>query len=138
MEKAYDRTWRHGILQQLDKIELKGNLPLFIQNFLQERIFRVRLCGELSNRHEQQQGVPQGSVLSVTLFGLAINGIVGTLPPSLHHTLYVDDLQLSCRSSTMRVIERQLQAGLTAVHDWATKNGFRFSAEKTVCVHFCK
>ncbi|GBN93164.1 putative RNA-directed DNA polymerase from transposon X-element [Araneus ventricosus] len=31
IEKAYDRTWRYGILKDLSDIGLKGNLPLFIK-----------------------------------------------------------------------------------------------------------
>ena len=33
LEKAYDTTWKHGILKDIHKIGLKGNLPKFISNF---------------------------------------------------------------------------------------------------------
>ncbi|GBN38317.1 putative RNA-directed DNA polymerase from transposon X-element [Araneus ventricosus] len=68
IEKAYDRTWRHGILKDLSDIGLKGNLPLFIKNFLKTRIFQIRIGNILSDNFHQQEGVPQGSVLSVLLF----------------------------------------------------------------------
>ena len=38
----------------------------------------------------------------------------------------------------MRTIERQLQQNLNNIQDWATKNGFKFSKSKTVCMHFCQ
>ncbi|GBL78410.1 putative RNA-directed DNA polymerase from transposon X-element [Araneus ventricosus] len=40
IEKAYDRTWRYGILKDLHDLGLRGNLPIFIKNFLQLRKFR--------------------------------------------------------------------------------------------------
>ena len=36
-------------------------------------------------------GVPQGSILSVTLFGLKINSIVKAISPVVECSLYVDD-----------------------------------------------
>ena len=73
LEKAYDITWRHGILRTLHSIGMRGNLPLFVRSFLQNRTFRVRVGTALSRPYSKEEGVPQGSVLSVTLFGLAIN-----------------------------------------------------------------
>ena len=46
----------------------------------------------MSDIHMQKEGVPQGSVLSVTLFALAINGITSVIPPDVLSTLFVDDL----------------------------------------------
>ena len=43
LEKAYDTTWKHGIMKDLHKLGLKGRLPLFIQNFLSDRTFNVRI-----------------------------------------------------------------------------------------------
>ena len=52
--------------------------------------------------------------------------------------LYVDDFQISYRSSNMSIIERQLQLSLNKLQQWATDNGFRFSKTKTHCMHICQ
>ncbi|GFT94213.1 putative RNA-directed DNA polymerase from transposon X-element [Trichonephila clavipes] len=39
IEKAYDRTWRYGILRTLFNFGLRGNLPILIQKFLNVRTF---------------------------------------------------------------------------------------------------
>ena len=44
---------------------------MFIQNFLSE-FLRVRLGSIYSDIHGQEMGVPQGSILSVTLFILVL------------------------------------------------------------------
>jgi retron-type reverse transcriptase len=42
-------------------------------SFLSQRKFRVSVEGEMSTPREMQAGVPQGSVLSPTLFNLYID-----------------------------------------------------------------
>ena len=56
-------TWKHGILQDLQIMHLKGHLPNFIKNFLSDRKFPVRLLNTLSDQYEQEAGVPQGSII---------------------------------------------------------------------------
>jgi len=34
IEKAYDTTWKHGILQDPQDLHLEGHLPNFIKKFL--------------------------------------------------------------------------------------------------------
>jgi len=83
-------------------------------------------------------GVPQGSILSVTLFGLKINSIVKAISPGVECSLYVDDFLICYRSKHVHIIERHLQQCLNKLADWADTNGFKFSPSKTVCIHFCK
>ncbi|GBO25231.1 hypothetical protein AVEN_124649-1 [Araneus ventricosus] len=60
IENAYDKTWRYGILKDMYDIGLRGNLPIFIQNFLRLGKFRVKVESELSDFFIQEEGVPQG------------------------------------------------------------------------------
>ena len=98
LEKAYDTTWHYGILWDLHIMGLRGNLPLFVQNFLSSRSFQVRLGSVLSAPFIQQNGVPQGSVLSCTLFLVKIDAILKHLPHSVLGGLNVDDLHISYSS----------------------------------------
>ena len=43
LEKAYDTTWKYGIMKDVHDIGLKGRLPLFLQNFLTDREFKVKV-----------------------------------------------------------------------------------------------
>ena len=56
---------------------LRGNLPIFIGNFLSDRTFQIHLGTILSDKiFHQEEGVPQGAILSTTLFNVKINDIV--------------------------------------------------------------
>ena len=91
LEKAFDTTWRHGILRDLHELGLKGRLPIFIKSFLAERTMQVRVGSTLSDLYEQKQNVPQGSILSTTLFNFKINNIVNCLDPKRMISAYVID-----------------------------------------------
>ena len=138
LEKPYDTTWCYGILKDLHDLGLRGRLPVFIRSFLEDRTMQVRVGSTLSDFYDQEQGVPQGSILSTTLFNIKINNIVKCLDSKTDGSLYVDDFGICCRSKNMRTIERKLQQCINKIEDWATSNGFKFSKSKTQCVHFCK
>ncbi|MEN8173077.1 MAG: reverse transcriptase domain-containing protein [Chloroflexota bacterium] len=138
LEKAYDTTWKYGILSDLAEMGLRGRLPIFIREFLEKRIFQVKVGTTFSDIFKQEMGVPQGSILSVTLFSIKINSIVKCLTAGLECSLYVDDFLICYSSENMATIERQLQLSLNRLQKWADENGFRFSKTKTVCMHFCQ
>ena len=91
IEKAYDTTWKYGITKDLENMRLKGKLPIFIKNFLNNRKFQVQIVTTLSELQEQEMGVPHGSILSVTLFNIKINNIVKCLNLGVEGSLYVDN-----------------------------------------------
>ncbi|GFV77201.1 probable RNA-directed DNA polymerase from transposon X-element [Trichonephila clavipes] len=41
IKKAYDMSWRYGILRDLCAMDIRGNLPVFIKNFLNHRSFQI-------------------------------------------------------------------------------------------------
>ena len=75
--------------------------------------------------------VPQGGVLSTTLFSIKINNIVKCLGNLTDCSLYVDDFCICYRSKSMATIERQLQQNLNKIENLATSN-------QKQCVHFCQ
>lgn len=138
IEKAFDTTWKRGILRDLHNMGLRGNLPEFISNFLDHRSFQVKVGSELSDFFPQEEGVPQGSILSPILFEIKINSIMDTLNKDTENSLYVDDFMMAYASKArIDCTERHLQLQLTKLEKWANENGFKFSPQKTQAVHFC-
>ena len=131
IQKAYDTTWRYPILRSLYNNGLRGNLPIFIKNFLSERTFQTRIDSIYSDNFKLKEGIPQGSVLSGTLFSIAINDIVNTLPKGVNNSLFVDDFAIYYTSSNLRHIQRILTTAINKIHNWATSVGFKLAIEKT-------
>ena len=141
IQKAYDRTWKHGILMKLHAYGLRGNLPVFIQNFLADRTFSVRLRHNvISDIFVQENGVPQGSVLSPTLFCIMINDILSSapVPRNLKYSLYADDCAIWHSSCNVQFSAGRIQEALDSVHRWALQWGFKFSVEKCIGVVFTR
>ena len=122
-----------GILHRLD---IRGSLAKFVRNFLKERTFVSSIGTLISSEHNQEQGLPQGSVLSCTLFLIAINDILTELPSHVTRLLYVDDLVIYTSSRNLPSIERRLQTAVNRLERWAVNNGFKFSVRKTAMVQF--
>nr|WP_160869998.1 reverse transcriptase domain-containing protein [Pantoea sp. Taur] len=138
MHKAFDKTNKSIILKKLKSLGFRGNLPIFIQKFLAHRHFKIRIGNTLSSDCEQINGVPQGCVLSTTLFTLAINDLGTNLPRGVRVMLFVDDLAIFYRSNDISCIKEKLQTSLNRINLWSHNSGLQFSTNKTKCVHFSR
>ena len=137
LEKAYDTTWRYDILRDLHDLGVRGRLATFIESFLADRWIQDRVGLTLSEQFDQAQGVPQGSILSITLFSIKIS-IMDCLDPKTDGSLYVDAFCMCYRSISIRTTERHLKQCINRIESWALHNGFKFSKSKPQCVHFCQ
>ena len=136
IHKAFDTTWRYSILKTLHDNHMRGELPIFIKNFLTERTFQTRVDATYSDSFDLIEGVPQGSVLSGTLFVLAINGIVKVLPKGVKNSLFVDDFAIFYTSHNLRHIQRILNLAINKIQQWTASVGFKFSVDKTKAIKF--
>ena len=89
LEKAYDTTWKYGILKDLYSMGFRGCMPQFIDSFLKSRQFKVRVGSTFSDSFDQEMGVPQGAILSVTLFSIKINSLAKVLNDHIDGSLFV-------------------------------------------------
>ena len=78
--------------------------------------------------------MPQGSVLGVTLFAVARNGILADVPNEASKSIYVDDVAIYYASHNINTIERKFQQTINQINNWA-KLRFTFSRSKSVAVH---
>jgi hypothetical protein len=69
-EKAFDATWHLSLLYKLLKFPI--SVIELTKSFLSHRKFRLLVEGEISMPRDIQAGVPQGSILSPTLYSIYI------------------------------------------------------------------
>lgn len=137
LSKAFNRTWTPLVLRQLVEWKLSGHILRFVQNFLSERSFRVIVGDYLSDSFPEETGVPQGSVIAVTLFLIAMNSVFLTLPKGIYVFVYADDILIVVSGKTPVRVRIKAQAAVNAIFKWTTATGFELSAPKSVRCHVC-
>ena len=105
---------------------------------LSEKKFWFRVGTSLSDFYDQEKGVPEGSILSDTMFIVMTNINTSCIRNGTDKSLFVDDFGVSYQSKHMQAIERHLQLHLNIVKYLADNNCFKFFLSKTVCVHYCQ
>lgn len=138
LAKAYNRAWMPGVMQQLADWGVTGHCLHFIKHYLTNRTFQVAIGNHLSKPTREETGVPQGSVIAVTLFLVAMNGVFNILPAGVYILVYADDILLLVTGKHPKATRRKLQAAVTAVAGWADKNGFELAAKKCARLHICE
>ena len=136
LKSAYDKVWDYLVLKELYDFGFRGELPIYIADFLRNRKFQVRVGNKLSKVFKQEMGVPQGGILSVTLFVIAMNTIVRRIDGRITYSIYVDDLRVSYLASTISTAQRVLNNMLKNFQVWMDETGFIFSSTKTKAVIF--
>ncbi|CAH2099017.1 unnamed protein product [Euphydryas editha] len=146
ISKAFDRVWHASLISKLPSYGIPPGLCTWISDFLNERSIRVVLDGYSSDQKAINAGVPQGSVLSATLFLLHINDLLvpGTFGYADDST--VTDRYFSSARASKDVIQScredmvsRLNVALQAVSEWGDANLVTFNATKTqACVFSSK
>ena len=88
------------MLKQLAAWNIGGNMFGCLKDFLSDRHLKVRVGSEFSSAYVQEEGLPQGSVLSVTLFSVAINSLMDHVPMGVQGLIFADDYVVYCSGSS--------------------------------------
>lgn len=130
LEKAYETMWRYGVLSDIHGFGMQGRLTLS-----RERVWPLAMRAQMgkvpSESFPQAKGVPQSSVLSVTMFASEINGLASCLNPTTKGSLFVDDFWISFGFEYMPTIETHLQECFHNLKSWVDENGFEFLTNET-------
>lgn len=138
IKKAYDRVWHRSIMEAVLDSKVGTRMNKFISSFLQQRSARVSFGGQMSRCFEQENGVPQGSVISVTLFLLAMNSLFEVIPKNVKVFVYADDIVIIATGKRVGFLRKILQKAVTAIEKRAKIKGFQMSPTKSTTMHCCK
>lgn len=139
LTSAFSKVHRGTVLIKLHRMGIRGHMAKFITNFLQPRTFKVKCKTTTSDAHILEHGVPQGSVLSPNLFLLAINDIfddVRRAYPSVHCSMFADDLVIWITRKSYRESHEIMQAALRLISRWCERWGFFLSSAKSAAMVF--
>ena len=110
---------------------------LWVRSFLEGRSQQVKLGCTLSSIRPCPSGVPQGSVISPTLFNIHVDDLEDCIPDFLDINTYkyaddcTQDEAIPCGSGS------NMQRVLDAMSDWALRNKMKLNAKKTKDMWIC-
>ena len=81
--------------KHLNNMGIQGRIIMeYIRELISERWIKVRVGGFISQSKQNDFGIPQGGALSITLFLMAINGILGEYGNGVNGSLFPDDMAI--------------------------------------------
>ncbi|CAG5047615.1 unnamed protein product [Parnassius apollo] len=140
--KTFDRVWHKVLLSKLPSYGLPEILCKWITSFLADRNINVVVDGASFDYKPINAGVPQGCVLSPTLFFLHINDMLETGNINCYADDSTGDALYTGRANNSREnvseyrdkLVSEVESLLNKVSDWGRLNLVQFNRQKTqVC-----
>ena len=99
MSKAFDIINIHTLIRKLLQTNIAGTIIKFIANYIKGRKAYTTYRNHTSKQRQFKTGVPQGGVLSPTLFNIYTSDVP---PPSepVHVSAYADDITITSTSTS--------------------------------------
>ena len=139
ISSAFDKVWHQGLILKLISIKVPYYLVKIIMAFLNERTFKVLVGEKTSSLKKISAGVPQGGVLSPTLFSIFINDIpLATETKTSFSLLFADDLVTAFNYKDRMDAQLQAQKYLKLLAKWGNKWRLSFAPNKSNILVFTK
>lgn len=136
VEKAFDSVWHDGLIHKLMTYEIPTHITKIIKSFLGERFFSVKVGESHSSKKLIPAGVPQGALLSPTLYLLFINDMPKRNDTDLF--LFADDTAISACAHKKKLARDRLQRHLDDLKEYYDKWQIKVNATKTNIIYFAK
>ena len=130
LQQAYDRVWRKGLLLKMQKMGIKGHMYSWIKSFLTDRLIQTQMNNTLSSKAVLEEGLPQGSSISCTLFLVFLNDVSDIL--KCDKALFADDLVLWHTGKSTLISRRRLQDNLNSLCVYCRLWKMKVNCTKTV------
>ena len=128
--RAFDKVWHQKLYLKMSNMGIPSCFVEWTKSFLSNRLAKVSFEGAQSRPRHHKQGLPQGSVMSPTLFLLFINDITEELAHDVHTSLYADDLAFLVSNEKIDEAVESTNTALKCLEKWATDNKMIIATEK--------
>lgn len=135
---AYDNVAHDAILDALEAVGLGGRVYRWTRNYLHMRSFFVQTDDGPTSQHYTYRGVPQGGVLSPTLFNLVLVRLVERIPSAVQISMYADDICVWTSGVTRPQVRARLQKAATSISAYLCEQGLQISPDKCALVAFTR
>ena len=106
-----------------------------MSNYIKGRKAFTTYNNKTSTQRQFKTGVPQGGVLSPTLFNIYTSDIPSP-PPNINITVYADDITMTSTDTNKQIAQAKLQPYLQEIASWTQQNQLHLNPDKTTSTLF--
>lgn len=132
--KAFDTIPHKKLLDQMERIGIRGECLELFQNYLTCRTMVVKIFDKTSDKHEVRYGVPQGSKLGPIMFLIFANSLLRAIKKS-DVFAYADDTAVAITHRDAYAGAKKLQDEIRRISLWCHDSGLVLNATKTKIMH---
>ena len=133
LSRAFDTVNHDILLKKVSETPLNPNLVRWLSTYLRGREQAVIYNGRQSPFKKNHRGVPQGAVISPTLFNLYVSNFPDILSET---TSYADAFTVYASAVDIEELETQLSQDLDIIHAWAADLDLDISYQKSTVTLF--
>ena len=136
LQQAFDTISHEHLLYKLAKVGINGNMLSWIEEYLRDREFQYLIGNSRSDVAPMKRGLPQGSILSPTLFNVMISDIPH--PERIKVYEYADDIAISVTCKDLQEATNLIQGAISQIEDWTNTWNLKLNPTKTKAMCFTK
>ena len=123
-------------MMKMIEMGISGKLYNWIKYFLIDRTIQTKINDAISSKEVLEEGLPQGSALSCTLFLIYINDLAKHI--KAEKAIYADDLTIWQSHENAESAAKRLNGDLRRLHEYCQTWKLKINWEKTVYTIFTK
>ena len=134
ISKAFDQVWYKNLLAKQPVFGFTPTLRKWLEGFLVNRSIKVVIDGTSSESFSTNADVPQGSVISSTLFQIYINDFIKKTSKPTY--CYADDSTLHGTPSLPKNrnnVASSITLDINTLEKWGSENLVSFNINNTQC-----
>ena len=129
LQKAFDSVWVNGLLFKMYQLGIRGSFLELMSGFLRYRKISLTVNGHTTPPTTCKIGVPQGSVLSPTLFSMYVHDMLENLSGT--RLQYADDTSIVVAAHSNKQLEEICQTNCDVLQKWLTTWRLKANCSKT-------